>query len=73
MAKRKAKSEPHYKWSHPIEWLDHFIDSYAERPVEDVLKLAKDLASKLDGDTIQDLFQQEMDDDGYFTLESETR
>lgn len=53
-----------YRWSHPLEWLDEKLDTL---PPAEVLSWAKQLAQQLDGDQIQDLFQQDMDDDGYFT------
>jgi len=53
-----------YRWSHPAEWLDHWIDEHQE--VDALDHLARELASKLDADQIQDLFQDEMDADGYF-------
>ena len=78
---------PRYKWSHPIEWLEHKIDQPCldeRRPPSDQVdaldakiawlsKLAKDLASKLDGDTLQDLFQEEMAEDGYFDDQDEEK
>ncbi len=57
-----------YKWSHPAEWLNHKIDDSKEASfaVTELASMCRLLASKLDGDTIQDLFQDEMDEDGYF-------
>ena len=56
-----------YRWAHPIEWLDEKITalSQADR-VDELCSLARELGAKLDGDTIQDLFESEMDADGYF-------
>ena len=53
-----------YKWQYPADWLSDKIDS--ARPVE-LASLARALASELDQDQIQDLFQAEMDADDYFT------
>lgn len=58
---------PRYKWDHPSEWLEQRIQTLTTQ--EDHIELASiahALAGRLDGDSIQDLFQAEMDDDGYF-------
>ena len=72
---------PRYKWSHASDWLEQKIDDLANagdeavsraeerdlgRALSELRQLAHDLASKLDGDTIQDLFQSDMDADGFF-------
>lgn len=60
-----------FKWSHPTEWLNDKINGYEVLQFHELRDLALAMASKLDGDTIQDLFQSDMHDDGYFeeTLE----
>ena len=59
-----AAQERRYRWSHPAEWLDHWITTHADDlPALD--HIARELATKLDGDQIQDLFQDEMSADGY--------
>jgi len=56
-------TEKVYKWSNPQEWLQQYIDglSYSE-----LLQEAKNLASMLDADQIQDAYQSDMDAQGYF-------
>ena len=54
-----------YKWSHPIEWLEEKIEA-EELGDLDAQGIARAIAGLLDGDQIQDLFQKDMDDDGYF-------
>lgn len=66
-----AYSFTYYKneWATAHEWLDSHIDSLTfgiSGPVGNLASLAKELATKLDGDQIQDLFQSEMDDDDFF-------
>jgi hypothetical protein len=61
-----------YKWDHPLTWLYDYIDRIgaynpADNPIDELQAIARQLAEKLDGDQIQDLFQSEMDADGYFT------
>jgi len=58
---------PVYRWSHPIEWLDDHISELAQaNDVPGLAALARTLATKLDGDQIQDEFQTDMDAAGYF-------
>ena len=54
-----------YRYEHPAEWLDAYIRRHADDP-EWLLGVILALTSKLTGDDIQDLFQAEMDADGYF-------
>lgn len=59
--------EPRYRWTHPIEWLNDKITELSQKDdVSELCSVARSLAEALDGDTIQDLFQDEMDEDGYF-------
>jgi len=55
-----------YKWDSPHDWLGDYID-HSQTP-EEIRYIACTLASVLDSDQIQDLFQSEMSDDGYFKL-----
>lgn len=56
-----------YSWEHPSDWLGDKIDAYANaKNLNELRALANHLMSKLDEDDIQDLFQPEMDADGYF-------
>ncbi len=61
----KADEKPRYRWSHPSEWLDYYLEEPTHE-IDDLIYIARALAQKLDGDQIQDLFQAEMDQDGYF-------
>lgn len=54
-----------YRWSHPQEWLQDYIKERSE-DANELFSLASELAQHLDGDQIQDLFQSDMDADGYF-------
>ena len=44
---------PKYKWSHPYEWLADYL---RDKDSAFLYQAAMQLAEKLDGDTIQDLF-----------------
>lgn len=56
-----------YRYDNPHEWLESHI---AELDIDDnrleLLAIIRALASVLDSDQIQDLFQSDMDADGYF-------
>lgn len=52
-----------YKWASPVCWLDEQVRKADEATLRQML-LA--LMPSLDGDTIQDVFQFEMQVDGYF-------
>lgn len=54
---------PRYQWSNPHEWLDERAQDWEK---DELLFTLLSLASHLDADTLQDLFQSEMDSDGYF-------
>jgi hypothetical protein len=57
-------------YSHASEWLDGHINDLAKGTngpqAAELATLARDLARKLDGDQIQDLFQSNMDSDDFF-------
>lgn len=53
-----------YKWFSPHDWLLDKI-SRVDKTGE-LLDLIKPLIYKIDGDTIQDMYQTEMGNDGYF-------
>jgi len=57
-----------YPWDSASEWFNDFID---KQEPEQVLAIAKQLALKLGGDEIQDLYQSDMIADGYFLQELE--
>lgn len=58
-----AMGEKKYKWNSPNEWLNDKIDSYDPHELR---LIAKTLATRLDADEVQDEFQSDMDEDGYF-------
>ena len=53
-----------YRWDYPLEW---FKEKNNETNDPEVLRtFALELACKHDSDTLQDLFQDVMESDGYF-------
>jgi hypothetical protein len=52
-----------YKWASPYEWLCDKADEWTPKQVKATLI---SVAFLHDSDTIQDLFESEMDEDGYF-------
>ena len=56
-----------YKWSHPTDWLKDKIRDTETLP--EMRSLAQAIAEKLDGDEVQDIFEDEMSEDGYFNKE----
>lgn len=59
-----TKTDPRYQWGHPREWLEHRLNDFEN--LEDLRQFAHGLAEQLDGDRIQDCFQADMEEDGYF-------
>ena len=57
-----------YKWAHPSEWLNDHVDNSRGNNAE-LFSIINALMTKCSEDDIQDLFQAEMDRDGYFTPE----
>jgi len=57
-------TSPQYRWQYPAEWLAHAVNHRwnAERITYEFLRLAQ----KTDSDTLQDMYESEMDGDGYF-------
>jgi hypothetical protein len=56
-----------YRWAHPIEWLEERISALAnDANIDGLSDIARACAGVLDSDTIQDIFQSDMDADGYF-------
>lgn len=55
--------ERKYRWTHAGEWLNEKLE---EGDPATVLQMARVMALSLDGDTIQELFELEMDSDGFF-------
>jgi hypothetical protein len=58
-------NRPRHRWAHPSDWLDYYMEQDTHDR-DDIIQIAKALAGRLDGDSLQDLFQDEMDTDGYF-------
>lgn len=58
-------SDKKYKWGNPHVWLTDCLLHEKWTPAE-VVGVAINLASVIDPDEIQNLFQEEMDEDGYF-------
>lgn len=56
-------TRPGYRWNHPSEWLSEKIGEWDEAELRSALF---SLLCTLSEDDIQDVFQQEMSDDGYF-------
>lgn len=54
---------PRYKWENPQEWFREYL---MEREPNELYSLCQELAGRLDSDEMQDLFQSDMDADGYF-------
>jgi hypothetical protein len=56
-----------YKWDSALEWLTERLDQRArQNDVAELLECAKLLAEQVDSDTIQDLYQPDMNADGFF-------
>ena len=52
-----------YKWANPYEWVEQKSKDWSR---ERLLTEFLNLACITDSDTLQDTFQEEMDNDGYF-------
>jgi len=53
-----------YQWAYPFAWLEHHIEDMS---AEELRILIPKLI--IDNDQIQDIFQEEMSEDGYFDLQ----
>ena len=53
-----------YQWKSPRNWLLDQVNTGED--IEALRQIAWVLAHNLDSDTIQNLFAEEMDEDGYF-------
>ena len=56
-------SNPQYRWSTPYEWLETASRQWDQDLLRQQFLL---LAIKADSDTLQDMYQDDMDSDGYF-------
>ncbi len=52
-----------YKWDSPADWL---ADKINDARIPELASIANALLTLVDNDQIQDVFQAEMDADGYF-------
>lgn len=52
-----------YRWRNPHEWLEAVCNSWDK---DRLLLEVRRLAIEHDSDTLQDLYQSEMEEDGYF-------
>jgi hypothetical protein len=53
------------KWVSPRVWLAHYLEK-PEHDRDDLVQLAQQLADSLDGSDIEELFHDEMEEDGYY-------
>lgn len=56
-------TEPKYKWNSPYEWLENKVKEWTP---EQIKVEFLDLAQGTDSDTLQDIYQVDMYEDGYF-------
>lgn len=62
-----------YKWASPHDWLIAKISRHNDaNEVSELVSICQDLVGEVDNDTIQDMYQSEMDADGYFDSEDES-
>lgn len=61
-----------YRWAHPSDWLNDHVDESRGNNAE-LIAIIDTLMSKLTEDDLQDLFQSEMERDGYFQPEGEDK
>ena len=52
-----------YKWDRPHDWLDQYL---AKLNPHESRALVRHLAMRLDADDVEEVFQDDMDADGYF-------
>ena len=55
-----------YRWASPAEWLSEKIQGFEVLDFHRLKELALAMLSDLDSDQLQDLFQDDMEEDGYF-------
>lgn len=61
---------PRYRWNSPQEWLAWKTQEQSE-DLPFLRGLIVSLLDKIDPEDVQEIFQQEMDEDGYFNPEPE--
>lgn len=57
-----------YRWNTPHDWVLWQMDRHGAVWAADALRV---VILKVDADTLQDIFEKEMDADGYFDAEEE--
>ena len=60
--------ETKYRWAHAGEWL---LEKIEEADPITLRQMARLMAMEIDGDTIQGLFEADMDADGFFAEEDD--
>lgn len=56
-----------HKWNHPDDWLQDVVQRHVgEGNVTELASILNSVMDTLDPDDIQDIFQSEMEADGYF-------
>ena len=58
-----------YRWGNPAEWLADWIDNAGSM---ELLIMLRTVTAGMDFDTIQEHFQSQMDQDGYFQEREDT-
>ena len=64
----KNKRPGRQKFEHAIDWIEQHI---SDASFDEVESIARTMARSMDSDQIQDLFEKEMDADGFFNAEVE--
>ena len=59
-------SDKKYQWDYPLEWLEEKINGTNDPEVLRDYALTLARSERMDSDSIQDLFQSDIDADGYF-------
>jgi hypothetical protein len=64
-----VSGEPKYRWCHPAEWLlDRIDNEWTRDQIQDAFRSLL-TSGCVTGDDIQNVFQSDMDADGYFAPE----
>lgn len=63
-------AQKQYRWDSPYEWLMEKAESWTR---EQLFSALENVAVNTDSDTLQDIFEAEMTDDGYFRRLGETQ
>lgn len=68
----KATETKKYRWDYPLEWLEERLNETNDPEVLRDFALTLARSPEMDSDALQDLFQDDMTEDGYFRAEGET-